>query len=184
MKLRAAQPIKAGEEIFASYDKCLDCLGIDNIWGTPEILKDFGFVERYPHRWVWFDEPHIWFEIVEKQKKNDDDDDDDDDDDESSLQVNFYQSAEHDDGEVEEDYDYYEYGIPDTNQIQFLQMEVNRLIDVGKKYLLDQGDVPDYEWQTINEFHKSAITDISLAIQEATRIRSLDSSQAQNQSEL
>eukprot|EP00532_Pseudo-nitzschia_australis_P017620 CAMPEP_0168312012 /NCGR_PEP_ID=MMETSP0142_2-20121227/67669_1 /TAXON_ID=44445 /ORGANISM="Pseudo-nitzschia australis, Strain 10249 10 AB" /LENGTH=435 /DNA_ID=CAMNT_0008264945 /DNA_START=164 /DNA_END=1471 /DNA_ORIENTATION=+ len=64
MKVRAARNLKAGEEIFASYDSCLDCYDINSYWGTPEILKDFGFVENYPHRWV-FNDPAIWFEIYE-----------------------------------------------------------------------------------------------------------------------
>jgi hypothetical protein len=64
LRLRAARNLKVGEEIFASYDKCLDCKGVEEYWGTPEILKDFGFVENYPHRWV-FPEQDIWYEVYE-----------------------------------------------------------------------------------------------------------------------
>lgn len=66
IKVRAARNLKAGEEIFASYDSCLDCSDIDSYWGTPEILKDFGFVENYPHRWV-FNDLEIWYEIYEHE---------------------------------------------------------------------------------------------------------------------
>ena len=62
IKVWASKPIKAGEEIFASYDRCLDCQDVANYWGTPEILRDFGFVERYPRRFVAYDEG-IWFEV-------------------------------------------------------------------------------------------------------------------------
>jgi len=64
IRVRAARNLRVGEEIFASYDLCLDCKGIEEYWGTPEILKDFGFVENYPHRWV-FPEHDIWFEVSE-----------------------------------------------------------------------------------------------------------------------
>mmetsp|Transcript_21014 Transcript_21014/g.60230 ORF Transcript_21014/g.60230 Transcript_21014/m.60230 type:complete len:391 (-) Transcript_21014:751-1923(-) len=64
IEVRASKPIKAGEEIFASYDRCLDCSDVSYYWGTPEILRDFGFVERYPRRFVESDED-IWFEIWE-----------------------------------------------------------------------------------------------------------------------
>lgn len=68
MKVRAARDLKAGEEIFATYDNCVDCNDVNYYWGTPEILKDFGFVENYPHRWV-FNQGEIWFEVY----KDDDD---------------------------------------------------------------------------------------------------------------
>ena len=35
------------------YRMPADCLEIDDVWGTPEILKDFGFVENHPHRWIF-----------------------------------------------------------------------------------------------------------------------------------
>lgn len=144
-KVRAARDIKAGEEIFATYDKCVDCYGIDAYWGTPEILKDFGFVEGYPHRWVFYDEG-IWFEIYE--------------DEDGELEAIF------DDDTADS------YGIPNKEQIQFLQKEINRLNDVGKIVLNDQGDVPDREWQTIKNLHTAAVTDISAAIEEVAYIES------------
>jgi hypothetical protein len=65
IKVWASKSIPAGEEIFMSYNFFADRSGTENIWGTPEILRDFGFVESYPQRWT-FREPEIWFEIHEK----------------------------------------------------------------------------------------------------------------------
>jgi hypothetical protein len=65
IKVWASKDILAGEEFFMSYDFCTDCSGTENKWGTPEILRDFGFVEPYPQRWT-FHEPEIWFEIHEE----------------------------------------------------------------------------------------------------------------------
>ena len=52
--VRASTHINGGDELYATYDECLDCRGGETwrYWGTPEILRDFGFVERYKQRWV------------------------------------------------------------------------------------------------------------------------------------
>lgn len=64
IKVRASRNLKAGEEILTTYDSCVDCFD-DYKWeGTFEILKDFGFVESYPHRWI-FENPETWFQIEE-----------------------------------------------------------------------------------------------------------------------
>merc|ERR1712008_317650 len=36
LKVRAARNLDKGEEILASYDKCLDCNDVESVWGTPE----------------------------------------------------------------------------------------------------------------------------------------------------
>lgn len=51
--VQASRNIKMGEEIFTTYNFCEDC-GARKLWyGTPELLRDYGFVERYPQRWVF-----------------------------------------------------------------------------------------------------------------------------------
>mmetsp|Transcript_12299 Transcript_12299/g.29278 ORF Transcript_12299/g.29278 Transcript_12299/m.29278 type:complete len:464 (-) Transcript_12299:308-1699(-) len=51
----ASRFVKAGEELFFSYHncpdckECVDCDSSQTYWGTPEMLRDFGFVEPYPH---------------------------------------------------------------------------------------------------------------------------------------
>jgi len=50
--VRAATAIKKGDEIYTSYNLCTDCGNrATSGYGTPEILRDFGFVENYPQRW-------------------------------------------------------------------------------------------------------------------------------------
>jgi hypothetical protein len=52
----ALRDLEKGEELFYSYHdcpECRDCPDCDSTmsyWGTPEMLRDFGFVEPYPHR--------------------------------------------------------------------------------------------------------------------------------------
>jgi hypothetical protein len=59
----ASRAIEAGEEIFASYDNCKDCDATPVVWGTPEILREFGFVEAYPHKF-YFRETETMFHYV------------------------------------------------------------------------------------------------------------------------
>ncbi|KAL3938001.1 MAG: hypothetical protein SGBAC_007003 [Bacillariaceae sp.] len=51
----ASRKVEKGEELFFSYHncpdckECVDCDSSQTYWGTPEMLRDFGFVEPYPH---------------------------------------------------------------------------------------------------------------------------------------
>jgi hypothetical protein len=42
------QEIEAGEEIYLSYNQFHDCEGWWHEYGTPEMFRDYGFVEQYP----------------------------------------------------------------------------------------------------------------------------------------
>lgn len=138
IKVRASKSIEADEEIYATYDKCVDCFDIADYWGTPEILRDFGFVERYPQRWVFLDR-EIWFEIWEKP---------------GELEIVW------DIGEPGDDV----YGMPNEEGIRFLREELQRLQKVGKDDLMEQGVVPKNEWDVILQFHEAAETAMSMAI--------------------
>ncbi|CAB9523537.1 expressed unknown protein [Seminavis robusta] len=52
-KVRASKAIEAGEEAYSTYDKCLDCGDTAAYWGTPEIFREYGFVENFPQRWIF-----------------------------------------------------------------------------------------------------------------------------------
>jgi len=148
IKVRASRLIEAGEEIFASYDLCIDCQQIDDVWGTPEILKDFGFVENYPHRWI-FDNigSTIWFEIVSTPH--------------DGLSVIF--------DTLEED----SFGIPKRKDILFLQSELERLQRVGKEFLKEKGSIPQYEWDMVNAYYAAAVTGISMGIEAIAKTASI-----------
>lgn len=53
IKVKASRDIKAGEEIYMSYNFCADCGNKARGYGTAEIVRDFGFVENYPQRWFF-----------------------------------------------------------------------------------------------------------------------------------
>jgi hypothetical protein len=138
LQVRASKNIRKGEEIFATYNECVDCRETSWYWGTPEILRDFGFVEGFPQRWIYLNQdPEILFEI-----------------------------DQNDDGELEVEWDIEEdgYGVPDDEGIAFLQSELKRLQEL---HLDERGSVPQHEWNTIIQYHKACITAISEAVKSA-----------------
>jgi hypothetical protein len=65
VEIRASRDIQAGETIFTSYNLCTQCINrAASTYGTPEILRDYGFVEQYPQRW-YFPKQNIAFDIKE-----------------------------------------------------------------------------------------------------------------------
>lgn len=143
IKVWASKDIQNGEQIYATYDKCIDCYDVQLLWGTGEILKDFGFVEGYPHRYVYEDED-VWFE-VDKNGKNE-------------FSINWDSSGE--------------YGIITEEGIEFLEEELERIKDVGKHLLQDNVEnVPDREWQTIQDYYDALTTDYTFAIQASKKIK-------------
>ena len=142
LALRASRNLAAGEELYASYDKCLDCLGVEEEVGTPEILKDFGFVEHYPHRWV-FTEQGIWLEVDAN-------------------------------GEFDPYFGEAQNSTPSREQLEFLKRELERLETIGETLLRDseQGDVPDREWRTIQQFQKVATKDLDEVVEWYTAVGS------------
>ena len=58
LEIRAKRSISEGEQIFTDYHDYGQI-------GTPELLRDYGFVETYPQRWI-FHHQHVAFDIVER----------------------------------------------------------------------------------------------------------------------
>jgi hypothetical protein len=50
--VNAIRNIKKGEQIFISYNMCKQCGGRSEYgFGTPEMYREYGFIEWYPQRW-------------------------------------------------------------------------------------------------------------------------------------
>ena len=64
-ELWASRTIEAGEQIHNSYNLCAECLGRYVGYGTAEIFRDYGFVERFPQRWH-FHEFNLQFDLHEE----------------------------------------------------------------------------------------------------------------------
>jgi len=63
-KVYALRDLQAGDELYFSYHGCPDCDDRTNQWGTPEMLRDFGFVEGYPQRFHVLDDITIFVDEV------------------------------------------------------------------------------------------------------------------------
>eukprot|EP00588_Corethron_pennatum_P012562 CAMPEP_0194280200 /NCGR_PEP_ID=MMETSP0169-20130528/16217_1 /TAXON_ID=218684 /ORGANISM="Corethron pennatum, Strain L29A3" /LENGTH=1194 /DNA_ID=CAMNT_0039024839 /DNA_START=55 /DNA_END=3639 /DNA_ORIENTATION=+ len=64
IKVSTTQIIEAGTELFLSVNMCGECEVLLDSFGTPEILRDRGFVEQLPQRW-FFEEYKLGFEVKE-----------------------------------------------------------------------------------------------------------------------
>jgi hypothetical protein len=173
VKVKALVDIKAGEELFHSYIDTFDNNQLYKEWGTTDILKNFGFVEGYPHRWVNY-ENEVWFEIledangelrvswpddkthgqyfVEPEWSEDNDDSDEDDDD-----IDRWWD------EMEE--------APTEKCFWFLQDELRRLknVEVQLKNNLNV-HVATHEWDTTMNYLQAKIHDYSLALVAASKL--------------
>jgi spermidine synthase len=66
--VRALKKIQAGEQLFISYNDCVNCKKNEQdliLFRTPEIFRDYGFVESYPQRWGFFGGVSLLIEEVE-----------------------------------------------------------------------------------------------------------------------
>lgn len=53
VNVRASRIIEAGEELYTSQNLCDDCEGKnEGNYGTLELLRDYGFIENFPQRWI------------------------------------------------------------------------------------------------------------------------------------
>jgi len=64
-KIVARKNIQAGDQIYNSYNLCDTCGGRKDGYGTPEIFRDYGFIEDFPQRWQ-FEDQEIMFDLYEQ----------------------------------------------------------------------------------------------------------------------
>ena len=138
LHVKASEAIPQGGEIFGSYNQCNDCEGIMDIWGTPEILRDFGFVEAYPHRFYMHDRD-IAFEVDTMDGKP------------GRYTVKWL---------AEED--------PNDDQITFMDYQRERLVRMLSSGRLDsfQSKVPEHEFKTLKQYHHALMTALDAVLSE------------------
>lgn len=151
LEIRAKRNIRAGEQIFTNYKDYSQV-------GTPELLRDYGFVETYPQTWIFHDQ-QIAFDIIEPRKGSP----------EVSWIPNNIGVA---------------YRKPDETTIQFLRDQLLRLLkqvypilkqsrsSVAKaESASGKQEIPqslsEHEYQTILQFYDHLTMAIRLAIQDA-----------------
>lgn len=130
--------IKKGEELFHSYNRCLDCAADADVFGTPEIFRNHGFIEDYPQRFELVGGGHedTSFDIV---KVN------------NTLAVEWLKAPFFNGGR-----------IPTIRlQLHWLDHFKNELL-LPSKSSLDK-----MEWDLLNEYCETLIVALSLALSDA-----------------
>ena len=141
--LVASQFIPQGGEIYTSYDACRDCFGRAWEYGTPEIMRDYGFAEMMPQKWHFRLPPHgelVSFTLDHQYMK-------DDEDDENIIGIPIPQAYELTWGER-----------PDDILLEYVQAKLDGLDEFQAQYDTPPDGVPQVEWQLIQDYHQAITT--------------------------
>ena len=143
VQVYASKLIKAGDEIYGSYTHCEDCRGRVDNYGTPELLRDYGFVEQYPQKFI-FREQGVAFTV---DLPPDDDDE---------LQLIWHSE---------------EVGPNDSDKLEFFAEQLKRLRQVYSMYMRFRNEgIPSSEMHTLRLFTQSYILAIQLLLDVATGV--------------
>jgi spermidine synthase len=141
LHVKARRAIAAGEELYASFNDCHDCSDTPHDRGTPELLRDFGFVESYPRTFYLEEDAGVDFKVDQEEEENG----------ETFLQVTWLG------------------GRPNALAIEYLEEELVRLQDMthqgimeGRRELMLEG-----EYDVIFQFHQALTEAFYAAIKEA-----------------
>ena len=132
------RPIKAGEELFNSYNHCNVCHERFDWYGTPEMWLEYGFVENIPQRWL-FDFARVKFDLEWK----------DGDEASGEVVVNFLVP------------------FSEKGQ-RLLQEELTRLDLFAAKHRNTRShsdDMTNYEWESLWEYYDALHRAIKVAVQ-------------------
>lgn len=138
VKVFASRMIEAGEEIYTSYNMCRDCGGRATSYGTPEMLRDYGFVEDYPQRWIFHNE-ELGYEIDEAV--------DDEGIPNGELELTKWILEK-----------------PDITDLEWLTDMLEMQKDTAEMYLSDQKDIPQKEWDVIVKYQQALVTAIEIGL--------------------
>ena len=137
--VRAKRDIKAGEEIYTTYNHCEDCGGRLTTYGTPEILRDYGFVEQFPQSWI-FDNIGVAFRVDEEL-------------DEAGEATGEYRLIEWIESE------------PDDDGMETLRALLEQLVGTKENVLASRDpEVPENEWNTISDYVNAMELALKIAI--------------------
>lgn len=139
VKARSSRVIQAGEELHTSFNFCADCEDRLNDFGTPELLREYGFVEDYPQKWV-FQEQQVSFNLARAVGE------DGNETDELKLTWN--------DGDE-----------PVLEDVIFFRQQLQRLKDLAETELVfPNPSIPQQEWEIILKYYDALTNALTLAI--------------------
>ena len=140
LEILAARDLKAGEQVYTHYKDYGQI-------GTPELLRDYGFVEMYPQRYI-FPEWEVAFDVKERG--------------DGSLRVKWLSKV------MNATYNY----DPDEETAAFLLQQVARLSSVYsdlKRISSEESEsLAENELQIVMQFCRDYLTALSLAAEDIT----------------
>jgi len=142
----ASRDIEEGEEIYTTYNHCEDCGARYEDYGTPEILREYGFVEQFPQSWIFHD-IEVGFRINQVY-----------DEDREEIEGEY----------VITEWIYYGGEKPDEDEIAQLQARHDQVILVSGELLSERDEnVPEHEWNTIVQYFEALELALDIAIEDA-----------------
>lgn len=143
----AIKTIEAGEEIFITYNFCEECGGRKKFYGTAEILRDYGFVERMPQRWHYEMPTHYQFDL--------------DEDDDGAITLTWHSKLRPKSEEKKQKAKLW---------IRRQLRRLRRIKNVEWSYSFEEQDhgMTKYEWDTISEFFEGNIVALTMAYESLT----------------
>jgi len=146
----AARGIEVGEQIYISYNMCSNCGNRADTFGTPDMFRDYGFVEAMPQRWVFFDQHYI-FDLHETDINSDS----------GSLEVSFPRRGRPGSAAVREE------ALLFFRQ-QIMRLEKLKIMEEMKESPLTSGteSMSEYEWDTIWRYSDAIVTALKHLLEE------------------
>jgi len=126
LEIMSTRTIHPGEQIYTSNNMCEDCeFREKNGYGTPHMLRDYGFVEELPQRWT--------FQLDRMTKVVD--------------------VAEKEDGSGELELSWVGRGAPLKRSAYQLRETLEHLDRFEEEYQENTSDVPENEWKVVKKYH-------------------------------
>lgn len=136
----ASRDIEEGEEIYTTYNHCEDCGARYVTYGTPEILREYGFVEQFPQSWI-FSDIEVGFRIDHWYGEND-----------VALKDEYVVTE-------------WIYGKPDEETIAELDARYDQVVQLSNELLKQRDEnVPEHEWNTIVQYFDALELALDIAI--------------------
>ena len=157
ISVQAKFDIQKGDEIYTSYSLCEDCANRRSGYGTPEIVRDYGFVENYPQQYILrFQEGQVLDFVIDNteswKKSNPGQEIQMDADENKEYHITWLSpQLEEDDDEEEDDDD----RILSDEAMEFLEEQLERLTALQNRLEQDSSvkeTMPDSEYSVIVQF--------------------------------
>lgn len=140
-QVTARRDIEAGEQLYNSYNMCDNCGGRTDGYGTPEMFRDYGFVEDFPQRWL-FEQQEFQFDLSESGT--------------GEMHVTWKKDDKPDTDEEK------------TATKQLIMKELQRLVkkrnQIWKAEFHDgKSSIKESEWNSLWEFHQAMVNALTYA---------------------